>query len=334
MRRKSVQIFATGAVAATLFAGTARLYAQNTTDGTLSAGEGYSLVATQTNVTTSQTANGGGPSGPANEATATSTGNFTQLSNAYGFVSGSGSAATLNLFIGGSVTQDADTTIDLAIQTNANGVSGLAGKTISGEAGGGNLGVITFDTGFKPNAFLVMNLNVDQSGGTTNGTYGLTSNFFTDLSGNNFSGTGVAPTLTGTLNNALVNTPIGTGATGDPGFAGAKTGLEFSIPLTSLGYTDGMTVKVLAFPSVGSDNRTDNQILSPFTYNPADSSGGYDYTYYDNNEGGVPGRQFTGTDYTGNQFFNVAGIPEPASMSLLAFGSIPLLRRRSRKQAV
>jgi hypothetical protein len=320
-----------GAAVLSMAAVTGRAVAQMPTlDGVLTPGEGYSLVATQMNVTTSLNADGGGPSGISNEATASSTGNFTQLSNAYGFVSGTGSAATLNLFVGGSVSQNTDTKIDIALQTNSNGVSSLNGVNLNGTNTSSNLDNITFDTGFKPNAFIVMNLNEDMSGGTTTGTYSLTNNFFTDL-----SGSGAAdPTVTGTLDNALVNTPIGTGAAGDPGFAGASTGLEFSISLASLGYTDGSDVEALLFPSVGSDNRTDNQILAPFTYNPADSSGGYDYTYFDNNESGAPGRQFTGVDYIGNQFFTVPGVsavPEPASLGLISLAGITLLGRRSRK---
>ena len=297
--------------------------------GTLDSSDGP-LIVSQTNVTTSQNANGGGPSGIGNEATASSTGNFTQLSNVHAQITGTGSAATLTLFIAGSVTQDTDTKIDIALQTNSSGVGSLSGQTLAGASNSANLDNITFDTGFKPNAFIVLDTNTDQNGGTTNGIYDLGAAYgVTDL-----THTGHTTTVSGTLNNALVNTPVGTGATGDPGFSGANTGLELTIPLSSLGYTDGTAVEALAFPSVGSDNRTDNQILAPFTYNTGDSSGGYDYTYFDNNEGGQPGRQFTGVDYIGNQYFTVDGLvtgPEPTSLGLLGIAAAPMIFGRRRK---
>ena len=325
--------FACGAVAtaaALSLVGSARAQDATSMSGTLTPSDGLTLVATQINATTSPNADGGGPSGPGNEVTASSTGNFTQLSNAYASITGTGASATLNLFIGGSVAQNADTKIEIALQTNSSGVSTLAGQTINGEASGGNLGDVSFDTGFKPNAFISLNLNVDQNGGTGTGTSNLGNSVqFTDLSGKNAT----APAVTGTLNNALVNTPIGTGAAGDPGFAGASTGLGLSIPLSTLGYTDGTSIEALVFPSVGSDNRTDNQILAPFTYNTADSSGGYDYTYFDTQENGVAGsgRQFTGPDYIGDQYFTIVPSPEPTSLTLLALSGLPMLRRRARK---
>lgn len=75
-------------------------------DGSMSPGEGYTLDSVQINPTSSPDDSNGGPQGPSTEVNASSTGNFTQLSNAYSYVDTS--ANTLNLFIGGSIyTADA-----------------------------------------------------------------------------------------------------------------------------------------------------------------------------------------------------------------------------------
>ncbi len=317
---------AVAAAAALSLAGSARA---QSIDGTLTAGDGYTLTSTQINATTSPT-DGGGPGGPSNEVTASSTGTFTQLSNVYSVINPT--TNTLNLFIGGSINQG-DQGVShyiIALQTNANGVSSLANvpkingsvynvnnpnATDNGGAGNDGLLRVGFDTGFKPNALFIV--QPDTSTGTTTGTAAYTG--FTDLSGG-----GATESFTTAYNGSLANTPIGTGATGDPGFAGASTGLELSIPLTPLGYTPGTSIEGLAFTTNGgADGRTNNQILSPFAYGSAPSD--YDYTYIDAN------RQFDNdADYPGNQYFTI-GAPEPTSLSFMALGSMTMLRRRVRR---
>jgi hypothetical protein len=323
-------------------------------DGTLSAGEGYALDSTQTNVTTSQQSDNGGVGGKDDEATASSTGSFTNLSNAYGQIDPS--TNSLDLFIGGSIAQVADTKLVLAIQTNSNGVTSLANQTINGEAPtsptSGALQDVMFSNGFAPTALFVIYPGGGSGGnGTTTlsgapNTAGQTGAVqgvsYTDLTSADGSKSGTsssasAPTsVTAVLDNALVNTPVGTGATGDPGFAGATTGFEISIPLATLNYTPGTSIEALAFPSVGSDSRTDNQILAPFSYgtDPNDYDYGYIGTSNNNNIGAsTDGRQFVQAVYPGPGYFTVA-VPEPTSLSLIALVGAPLLARRSRRRHI
>jgi PEP-CTERM motif len=314
-----------------------------TIDGTITGDTGYSLVSTQDLITTSQAGDGGAPQSAAQEATATSTGDFTNLSNAYAQIDPTADA--LDLFIGGSLEEDNDSKYQVALDINGNGVSSLAGQTIAGSASSTSLQKITFPGAFKPTAlFTIFPGQPNTSGvvtmtGTPNTTYTGAAVFgvsYTDLTGLGYA----APTtVQAVLNNALVHTPVGTGAAAnvgsgelaDPGFAGANTGLELSIPLSTLGYTPGASIEAFVFPTVGQDGRTDDQILSPFT-SFADSNG-YDYTYIDTgnslNSSGI--RQFDSGVYPGAGYFTInapAAVPEPASLGLLAMGSLGLLARR------
>jgi hypothetical protein len=303
-----------------------------TIDGTLSPGEGYNLVSTQTNTTTSQSSDGGGTGGPDDQATLNSTGNFTNISNAYAQIDTSANA--LDLFLGGSMEEDNDSKYDIALQLNSHGVTSLAGITVNGAASSTSLDKVMFNN-FKPTALFVVFpgqptssgiLNFSSTVNTTPGIYGGVS--YTDLTGVGYA----APaSVTATLNNALVTTPVGTGAPGDPGFVGANTGLEISIPLATLGYTPGDSINALVFPSVGKDGRTNNQILAPFTYGT--DTNYYDYTYIDStnsSSGSQVGRQFVDSVYPGTGFFTVS-VPEPTSVALLGFAGLALLNRRTRK---
>jgi MYXO-CTERM domain-containing protein len=316
--------------------------AQIAVTGTLNTGEGYKLVATQDLVTDSQASDGGGPGGASAEATASSTGDFTNLSNAYAFID---SSNNLNLFIGGSMEEDNDSKYYIALQTTSGGVTNLNGQTIAGAANNSSIDKVVFTTAsgsFAPTSLFVVypggataNSQTVMNGAphttyTGGAVYGVS---YTDLTGHGYA----APAdVNAVLNNDLENTPVGAGGSGDPGFAGASTGLELSIPLTSLGYTPGSDVKAFVFPTIGQDGRTNDQELSPFT-SFADSNG-YDYTYIDNNNSlnGNPDRQFDQGVYPGIGYFDIAGYPtpEPASLSVLALGGLALLRRRTQKRSV
>ena len=284
--------------------------------------EGYQLVSTQVHVTSSPSADGGGPGGAGAEATASSTQSLVQLSNAYAFIS---QDQQLHLFIGGSII-DNDTLIAIALQTNADGVSNLANQGLPG-----NLGRVAFDPGFKPNAFI--NVAPAINDGYT-GRYDPNITF-TDLSKEGHTLPNGQVGHAG--NNALLYTAVGSGQTArtiggynapaDPGFAEANTGLELTIPLVNLGY-DGKAVRAIVFPDVGSSGRTNNQVLAPFA---SFSDQTYDYTYIDNN------RQFTNeNDYPGDQWFGVPAAtedsPEPASVLLGGIGGLSVLQRRGNRR--
>jgi hypothetical protein len=304
-------------------------------DGSLSGGEGYSLVSTQLNVTTSQSSDGGGQGGAAQEATATSTGNFTNLSNAYAQIDPVANA--LELFIGGSMEEDNDSKYQIALQLNGNGVTSLNGQTINGAASSSSLDKVMFTNGFAPTALFTIfpgqpnnSGTINMSGGVGTATGAHFGVSYTDLTGLGYTAPSSVQAM---LNNSLVNTAVGSGSGSDPGFANASSGLEISIPLASLGYTPGTSINVLAFPTIGSDGRTNDQILAPFTSFP--DSNLYDYTYIDNsNSTSSPtGRQFVQAVYPGAGFFTVpaAAVPEPASLAVMGLLGGVLLGRRPRK---
>ena len=332
MQVTSKNLLCASIVAAAAF-GASRAQGQ-TIDGTLSPSDGYSLLSTQTNVTASPSSEGGGASGPGNEVAANNTADLDQLSNAYGAINQT--TQTLNLFLGGSLggegaTQGTDVRYFIPLETAPGGSTSLAGLF------GGNFGNITFDNGFAPNIVIEVTTSIvgqthaDPGNGITTSTQAVNPLQVTVFD-TTVAGTGPTSAVTAALNNALQTTAVGAGS--NIGFSAVKTGLELSIPLATTGYVPDTSILASAFFDIGSDTRTTNQVLSPFTYNAGDTSGGYDYTYVDSNEGGNPagvtGRQFTGVDYPGNQFF-VIGVPEPTSLGMIGLVGGALIRRRARK---
>lgn len=296
----------------------ASLPAAITLDGARDEAE-YSLVSTQINITSSPSADGGGPSGPGDLATSGS-GGLTQLSNAYAHLDGD----TLNLFIGGSLANNDpnDTKLIILLETRAGGVANLNGQTEVGSS----VPKIAFDDGFRPNAYIAIypKQNSDTGSYSVGGVDGGVSNIqFVDLTED-----GDTIGISAWINNALVNTIVG--GSGGPAFADATTGTELEIDLSGLGYTVGEDIRALAFPWVGGGNRTNNQILAPFEYNDYNPDHAYDLTYIDDNTAGNPGRQFTNEDmYPGNQFFTISAVPEPASLAFLSLAAVALVRRRT-----
>jgi hypothetical protein len=331
-----------------------------TLDGTLTPGEGYGLapLATQVNVTNSLNVDGGGDGGSASESTPGHVSDtVTQLSNVYAYVDNSSGAPVLDMFIGGSFiglggdTRNNNTDYMIALQTTkTGGPNSLTGQNLSGLNSSGNLTDVQFQ--FNPNILI----SVDPFAGGTNDT-GVTGNgnvhvkdlttpsaapvnVGTGNSGNNpNTGVGVA------LNNALARTVVAQSAMG-----AVSTGLELTIPLTTLlssdlttslntGYTGG-PINAFIFPSIGGGNRTDNQILAPFDY--GSDSNGYDYSYMGTTNGpgdvNTNGRQFiagvypadaTSANPGANAYFTIS-VPEPTSLSFLALGGLALLGRRKR----
>ena len=327
-----------------------------TTDGTLDAAYGVSPLVTQINISNSHAA-GYGPSDTEGDPLARAGGEpgvdnaypntFTQLSNAYGAID---SANNLHLFIGGSIS-NYDSQVDIVIQSNSTGVSSLDGQDINSSTQNN----VTFDSGFLPNAMITLSPTYDPVTKVQNSQIGDVEYVNLATSANRTPAT----FLTAALDNSLNTTLIGAGNPGDPGFAGAKTGLELSIPLASLGdYVPGTPLEVSAFVFENSFTAMDNQVLAPYSYfndgggnltdstgetrdqngtlvstgTPLDTSGRVDshdddYTYNLNS--------FAGSTTPGLQYFTVpvgsATTPEPTSLALVSLAGT-LLFRRSRSR--
>jgi hypothetical protein len=263
-----------------------------TVDGNLDADYGSPLT-TQTINTGFGTASGGDSI------------NGSELDAGYGVVEG----GNLFIFLAGN-TENNGNHVNLFIDGGAAGQSTLS-------TSGGTLATMNgsqFSPGFQATYALDTN---DYAGTfyTEEYTYGgpgsLTGGY---VGGIPESNPGIAVGSVGTVTIGVNNTHVSTmgsagTATNQANADSVSTGLEFEIPLSSIGYTGG-NIQVMADVNGGGDGYLSNQFL------PGLPTGTGNLGTSTFNFSSTPG-----------QYFTVA-VPEPASLLTLATGGLLLLRRR------
>jgi hypothetical protein len=278
-------------------------------DGSNSGSEGYALLATQTvNTGFGDSTVGDGTSNGGSE-----------LDAAYGVVSG----GNLNLFFSGN------------FESNGNLVNIFIDD---GRAGGQNVLNAAGGAGSLPN----MNGSVFSPG--FNATYATESNNYAgtvytdqyDLVNNTAAYVGAVP-LTGGVGNGVLSNGVtlgmnDTNAAGVNGNAGTaavaadadavSTGLELSIPLSSLGNpAPGANILVLVDINGGGNGYLSNQFLPGLPVGTGNVGGGGPFTGGNNgsfNFSNTPGEYIAVT------------VPEPTSIAALGGGLLMLISRRRR----
>jgi hypothetical protein len=209
--------------------------------------------------------------------------------------------------------------------------SKLGGQSIfdsSGNDGAGAMDGLVFDTGFTADYHLI--LRRGDNGG--NLTFDLdfanlgaqSASGYSDILGGNTgagtTGTGVNASFIGVAydNSNTAGVSGGSAAADQTAALAVLTGLELSIDLADLGATG--PIKVMAGQNNQGHNYWSNQFLSGL---PAPQG----------NLGGDEAGGFTGegainlNNFPGNQYFEVAAVPEPSTVTLLAVGGLLLVAR-------
>lgn len=211
--------------------------------------------------------------------------------------------------------------------------TGAGGNNPSNDGWAGKYAGFTFDSGFAADFMIIMR----------NGNFGgdrfdidfnsVGSASVVHTAGNVFSGS-----LTGSNANALPGVGIGvaydrsnaggvTGGTGAANQAAAQavtTGIELAIPLAALGSPLG-DIRVSAHINGSNHDYLSNQSLGGFMP-PQGNLGG-------DGNGGFNGTvgQLNLNNFSGNQWFVAATVPEPGTLTVLALAGLGLLRGRRRR---
>lgn len=296
-----------GAIAATSFSFARTASAAITIDGSLDAGYG-SAAAVNINPTGFGDSNyTAGPNTPDASGSETDA--------AYGVIQG----GNLNIFLSGN-SENNGNHWNVFVDDGRIGQSTLAlPATATMQAMNGS----TFSPGFQ--ATYALDVNDFQGtafceeyllAGPGVLTGGFTGSFSLGPNGGIGTGTGGTSALLG-LNNS--NTGGVTGSTGSIAASLAvTTGLEISIPLSSLGNTTGPFL-VMADINGGGDGFLSNQFLPGLPQGVGNVGGGGPFS--------GPNSSSFNFGTTPGEFFTVS-VPEPTALGLLGLGGMALLRRR------
>lgn len=299
-------LFSLTAAASVALAGGAS--AAITIDGSLDgSGEYGTILATQLNGT------GFGD----NTIAAADDADGSELNNAYGVVQD----GNLNLFLGGNLA--GFNKLAIFIDTGAAGGQNV----ITGATGlPGNYTGMTFDAGFNATNFISVT-----SGNNPAEIFVDYSDLVADAGG--YAGTtssASAGTLTGgsnglggnlllTIDNSNIAGVTDSDATGA---AAVTTGTELAISLAELGNPTG-DIRVAVLINGGNHDFLSNQFLGSLAAGIGNLGNDGAGNFTDGNLNNIDLNQ-----YTGDQFFTVSNVPEPASLALVALGGVAMLGRR------
>jgi len=242
--------------------------------------------------------------------------NQSELNAGYAYIE----AGKLNLFISGQIEANFNK-LEIFIDAAAGGQSVFSS---AGNDGASAMDGLRFDTAFTPETHIIVR-NGNAGGDRFDLDFAdllsgdVTSQF--SIFGASLTGSGTVAPGAATASSIEVgydnSNVLGVGGGGpvaadQVAAAAVTTGLELVIDLADLGYTSG-DIRISAIVNSGDHGFASNQVLGGLPI-------GSDHL------AGLSGVDFS--SITGDQFFTLTVIPEPASLALLGLGGLAMLGRR------